>query len=71
MLYFLLRLAEKNGKGSNSARMAEILSGPPLPAFHPPITAHFERSLVLDDKPQAEYWKQYQELKTSRVKGEF
>lgn len=63
MLCFLLRVAEKSGTGSSSGQMADILGapsayskplGPALPTAGPATSA---------EKPQAEYWRQYLELK--------
>jgi hypothetical protein len=65
MLYFLLRVAEKNGSGSSSGRMADILGTMPIkgaPVFAQPPSV--ERVLHAD-RPLVEYWKQYQELRQS------
>lgn len=69
MLYFLLRVAEKNGRGSSSARMAELLSAPV--SLTMPTSDHviqgFERTPAMDDKPQAECWQQFLELRSKTM----
>lgn len=68
MLYFLLRVAEKSGKGGGSSgRIAEILGGP-LPAqaiiYTPPsLETEHPTKMQFADKPMAEYWKQFQDIR--------